>query len=327
MAKKRVFSGVKPSGDLHIGNYLGAIKNWVPLQKTHETIFCIVDLHAITVPQEPKTMHRRTREIAALYIASGVDPKKSTIFVQSDVLEHAELAWILNSIASFGELKRMTQFKEKGEKQSFVSAGLLTYPTLMAADVLLYDTELVPVGEDQKQHVELARDIAERFNHRFGKTFTVPKPLINMGTARIMALDSPTNKMAKSDESPHGAIEMLDSNEEIENKIRRAVTDSGSEIAFNLQRPAINNLLNIYQAFSEQSKEEIEKHFIGRGYGEFKEELAKLIIEKLGPIRDEAIKLMKDEKKLDKILADGAGKAGKLATQKMDRVKEKMGLG
>jgi len=327
MTKKRVFSGVQPSGELHIGNYLGAIKNWVPLQKTHETFFCIVDLHAITVPQEPKILKKRIREIAALYIASGIDPKKSTIFIQSDVSEHAELAWVFNTVASFGELKRMTQFKDKSDKQDFVSAGLFTYPTLMAADILLYDTELVPVGEDQKQHIELARDLAERFNNRFGKTFIVPRPFINMTTARIMALDNPNNKMAKSDDNPAGTISMLDSNEEIEKKVRRAITDSGSEIAFNLQRPAINNLLNIYQAFSEQSKEGIEKHFVGRGYGELKEELAKLIIEKLGPIRDEAKKLMKDEKKLDKILADGAKKASKLAAQKMGRVKEKMGLG
>ncbi|HMN19190.1 MAG TPA: tryptophan--tRNA ligase, partial [Candidatus Moranbacteria bacterium] len=244
--KKRIFSGVQPSGNLHIGNYLGAIKNWVDLQDEYESIFCVVDLHAITVPQDPEKLRRKTLEIAKIYLAAGIDPQKSTIFVQSQVPEHSELMWLLNTVAKMSELEKMTQFKDKSQKEGRegASLGLFAYPVLMAADILLYDTEIVPVGEDQKQHVELARDLAKRFNHRFGETFVVPQAHIRQEGMRIMGLDDPTKKMSKSASSEYNYIALMDDADTIRRKIKKAVTDSGSEISYGEEKPALRNLLN-----------------------------------------------------------------------------------
>ena len=245
---KRIFSGAQPTNQLHLGNYLGALRNWVELQNDYESFFCVVNLHALTVPQEPKALAAKTRELARIYLAAGINPAVSTIFVQSDVTEHAELAWILNCVTRMSELDRMTQFKEKGRQQrENTSVGLFDYPVLMAADILLYQTELVPVGDDQKQHLELTRDVAIRFNRDFGETFRVPEPFIPKVGARIMALDNPSKKMSKSDESPNGAILLLDDKDSVRRKFKRAVTDSGTDMRFDASRPAITNLLTIFQ--------------------------------------------------------------------------------
>src|SRR5467141_3803573 len=258
--RKRIFRGAQPTGNVHLGNYLGALRNWVALQREYESIYCIVNLHAITVPQDPKLLAAKTRELARIYLAVGIDPKVSTIFVQSDVSEHAELTWILNCIARMSELERMTQFKDKARKQEEnVGVGLFDYPVLMAADILLYQTELVPVGEDQKQHLELTRDIAIRFNRDYGETFRVPEPFIPKVGARIMSLADPTKKMSKSDEeSEAGCIMLLDDDDAIKRKFKRAVTDSGTEIRFDASRPAINNLLTIYHLLTDKKPAEIE---------------------------------------------------------------------
>src|SRR5712691_5403305 len=285
---KRIFSGVKPSGPLHLGNYLGALRNWVELQREYESFFCIVNLHAITVPQDPKELRERTLETARLYLALGIDPQVSTIFVQSDVAEHAELTWLLNCVARMSELERMTQFKDKARKQEEnVGVGLLDYPVLMAADILLYQTELVPVGEDQKQHLELTRDIAIRFNRDYGQTFRVPDAFIPKVGARIMSLADPTRKMSKSDEeSEAGCVMLLDSDDAVRRKFKRAVTDSGTEIRFDRNRPAINNLLTIYHLLTNKSAAQIEEHFSGKGYANLKEDLADVTIEFLKPIQE-----------------------------------------
>ena len=250
---QRIFSGVQPSGNLHIGNYLGAIKNWVKLQDEFESIFCVVDLHAITVPQDPEELRKKTIEIAKIYLAAGIDPEKSTIFVQSQIAEHAELCWILNTIAKISEMERMTQFKDKSENKEGVGMGLFDYPVLMAADILLYDTNIVPVGEDQVQHVELARTLARRFNQKFGETFVVPEPKLVKEGARIMGLDDPTKKMSKSASSEYNYISLTDDTETIRRKIKKAVTDSGSEIVYQEDKPALYNLINIYSLFSEKT--------------------------------------------------------------------------
>jgi tryptophanyl-tRNA synthetase len=281
---KRIFSGAQPTGNLHLGNYLGALRNWVELQREYESFFCIVNLHAITNPQDPQAVAAKTRELARLYLAAGIDPQVSTIFVQSDVSEHAELAWILNCITRMSELDRMTQFKEKGRKQrENTGVGIFDYPVLMAADVLLYKTDLVPVGQDQKQHLELTRDLAIRFNRDYGETFRVPEPFIPKVGARIMALDDPTKKMSKSDENSNGCVFLLDEADAITRKFKRAVTDSGTEIRFDEQRPAITNLLTIYQLLTNKEREEIETHFADRGYAQLKTELADVTIEFLKP--------------------------------------------
>lgn len=325
--KKRAFSGIQPSGIIHIGNYLGAIQPWIELQKRYDCIFCIVDLHAITVPQNPKELKENTYRNAAIYLAAGINPKKSIIFVQSQVSAHTELAWLLNTIARVGELSRMTQFKDKTQKggadQS--SAGLFDYPVLMAADILLYQANAVPVGEDQKQHVELARDLAQRFNNRFSKTFTVPEPIIGKSGARIMALDNPTNKMSKSG-GPANYIALTDSPEAIRKKIMRAVTDSGSSIKFDPKRAGLHNLLTIYQLLSGKTEAQIEKHFRGKGYSDFKKELATLMIKRLSPIQQRMTHYMKNKKLLDRILKDGAKRAERIAGQTLQKAKQKMGL-
>lgn len=327
---KHIFSGVQPSGNLHIGNYLGAIKNWVKLQNDYESIFCIVDLHAITVPQDPEELRKKTIEVAKIYLAAGINPEKSTIFIQSHVPEHTELTWILNTIIKIPELERMTQFKDKSEK-SGVSVGLFDYPVLMASDILLYSTNLVPVGEDQLQHIEITRTLAKRFNHKFGETFVIPEPYITKEGMRIMGLDDPAKKMAKSAASEYNYIAILDEPETIRKKIMKAVTDSGTEIVYGdnppageAGKPAIKNLINIYSAFSGKSPKEIEKNYTGKGYADFKRDLAEVVISGLEPIQKSFNKLS-DEEVLD-ILNKGAEKAKKIASAKMAEVKKKIGL-
>src|SRR6187549_4029254 len=272
---KRIFSGAQPTGNVHLGNYLGALRNWVALQHEYESFFCIVNLHAITLPQDPKLLQEKTRDLARIYLAVGIDPNVSTIFVQSGVPEHAELTWVLNCVARMGELERMTQYKDKARKQEEnVSVGLFDYPVLMAADILLYQTDLVPVGNDQKQHLELTRDLAGRFNRDFGETFKIPEPFIPKVGARIMSLSNPANKMSKSDDDVNGCVRLLDDAASIQRKFKRAVTDSGSDIKFDATRPAITNLLTIYQLLTANSPEQIEKHFDGGGYAKLKQELA-----------------------------------------------------
>jgi len=322
---KRIFSGAQPTGNLHIGNYLGALRNWVALQQEYESFFCVVDLHAITVPQDPRRLAAKTRETARIYLASGIDPKVSTVFVQSDVHEHSELAWVLNCVVRISELERMTQFKDKSKKQrENVGAGLLTYPVLMAADILLYQTEVVPVGHDQKQHLELTRDLAERFNRDFGETFRVPEPFIPKEGAKIMALDDPAKKMSKSDENVNGSITLLDDPDTIRRKVKRAVTDSGAEIRFDESRPAVTNLLTIYQLLTGRGREEVEAHFAGKGYAQLKSELAEAAVEFLRPFQ-ERVRGIGDEE-LNGILREGAEKARAIAAETMRAVRERTGL-
>src|SRR5882762_7018820 len=322
---KRIFSGVQPTGNVHLGNYLGALRNWVALQHEYESFFCIVNLHAITSRQDPKLLAEKTRELARIYIAVGIDPALSTIFVQSDVGEHAELTWLLNCIARMSELERMTQFKDKARKQSEnVGVGVFDYPVLMAADILLYQTDLVPVGEDQKQHLELTRDLAIRFNRDYGETFRVPEPYIPKVGARIMSLSDPTKKMSKSDDDANGCVRLLDDADSIQRKFKRAVTDSGTEIKFDASRPAITNLLTIFQLLTGESPEQVEAHFANKGYAQLKQELADVTIEFLQPVQ-ERVRAIGDEE-LTAILEKGAAKARGIASATWAAVKEKMGL-
>ena len=323
---KRIFSGAQPTGNVHLGNYLGALRNWVALQHEYESFFCIVNLHAITVPQEPKVLAAKTRELARIYLAVGIDPNVSNVFVQSDVAAHTELTWLLNGVARMGELERMTQYKDKALKQGEgLSVGYFDYPVLMASDILLYQTDLVPVGEDQKQHLELTRDIAIRFNRDYGETFRVPDPFIPKVGARIMSLADPTKKMSKSDEeSEAGCVMLLDTDDAVQRKFKRAVTDSGTEIRFDSNRPAINNLLTIYHLLTGQSTEEIEDHFNGHGYAKLKGELADVTIEFLTPIQ-ERVKAIDDDK-LNAILGGGAAHAQGIAQATLSDAKAKMGL-
>jgi tryptophanyl-tRNA synthetase len=322
---KRIFSGAQPTGNLHIGNYLGALRNWVALQQEYESFFCVVNLHAITVPQDPRQLAAKTREVARIYLAAGVDPSVSTIFVQSDVQEHAELAWVLNGVIRISELERMTQFKDKAKKQrENVLVGLLTYPALMAADILLYQTDLVPVGQDQKQHLELTRDVAERFNRDFGETFKVPDAYIPKVGAKIQALDDPSKKMSKSDENANGRISLLDDPDTVRRKFKRAVTDSGTEVRFDESRPAVNNLLSMFHLFTGKTPEEVESHFAGKGYAQLKGDLAEATIEFLRPFQ-ERVRGIGDEE-LSRILRDGADKARAIAEVTMRQVKERTGL-
>jgi tryptophanyl-tRNA synthetase len=322
----RVFSGIRPTGELHIGNYLGAIKQWVRLQEENECFFCIVDYHAITTPFKSEEMERNIFDTLIAYLAAGLDPKKCTIFVQSHVKEHTELAWILGTITPLGDLKRMIQFKEKSKKHpEYVNAGLLNYPLLMAADILLYKTDLVPVGKDQVQHVELTREIARRFNKMFGKVFKEPKVLLSEGE-KIMSLQNPKKKMSKTDD-PKGCILLFDTPEEIEKKIMRAVTDLGKEIKYDpAKKPGISNLLKIYSIFSEKPIKELEKKYNGKGYEEFKRDLAKLLIKKLEIFRKKKRELEKRRVYLKEILKRGAERAEKIAKLTMKEVREKMGL-
>ncbi|OGB73639.1 tryptophan--tRNA ligase [candidate division Kazan bacterium RIFCSPHIGHO2_01_FULL_44_14] len=326
MSKKVAFSGIQPSGVIHIGNYLGAIQQWVDGQDKYANIFCVVDLHAITVPQDPKSLKENTYRTAAIYLAAGINPKNSIIFVQSQVPAHTELAWVLNTVTHTGELLRMTQFKDKTKTGSDnASVGLFDYPVLMAADILLYGTNLVPVGEDQKQHVELARNLAQRFNNRFGKTFAIPEPIIRKSGARIMGLDDPSKKMSKS-AGPANYIALTDSPEIIRKKIMRATTDSGTVIKFDPKRAGLYNLLTIYQLFSGKTEAQIEKHFIRKGYSNLKRELADLIIDKLTPLQKKIEYYMKNKRLLDQVLKSGAKRADKIASQTLKEVKQKLGL-
>jgi tryptophanyl-tRNA synthetase len=322
---KRIFSGAQPTGNVHIGNYLGALRNWVALQHEYESLFCIVNLHAITLPQDPQVLARTTRDLARIYLATGIDPQVSIIFIQSDVPEHAELAWILNCVTRISELERMTQFKDKaGKQRESVGAGLLNYPVLMAADILLYQTDLVPVGHDQKQHLELTRDLASRFNRDYGETFRIPDPYIPKVGAKIQSLSDPAKKMSKSDENANGAIMLLDDADTVRRKFKRAVTDSGTEIRFDETRPAIANLLTIYQLLTDQTPAEIEAHFAGQGYGALKSELAEVTIDFLRPLQERVRGY--DDAELDRILADGRERAQTIARATLDDVKARMGL-
>ncbi len=324
---KTVFSGVQPSGDLHIGNYIGALKQWVQAQGSTESIFCIVDLHAITVPQDPSVLRQKVLEVAALYIASGIDPEKSHIFVQSENPNHTYLSWILNCVTPFGQLERMTQFKDKSQKyQDQTTAGLFDYPVLMAADILLYQTDEVPVGEDQKQHIELTRDLAEKFNRDFGSVFKLPEAVIKKEAARIMSLQNAAVKMGKSDLNPMSRINLLDSEEEIREKIKKAVTDSGSSISRDSGSAAISNLLTIYAAFKDQTLDEAYIDLEGKSYGEFKNVLADLVVEKLSQIQKKYQEIILDEGYLRKVLDEGRDYAIAKSSQTLQQVKEKVGL-
>ncbi|MFM9903281.1 MAG: tryptophan--tRNA ligase [Pyrinomonadaceae bacterium] len=323
--KKRIFSGAQPTGELHIGNYLGALRNWVALQDEYESFYCIVNLHAITLPQDPKVLKQKTLDLARIYLAAGVDPEKATIFIQSDVPEHAELTWVLSCQSRMGELERMTQFKDKGKGNAErAGVGLFTYPVLMAADILLYQTDLVPIGQDQKQHLELTRDLAERFNRDFGETFKVPEPFIPPVGAKIMSLQDPSKKMSKSDEDANGSIFLLDDADTITKKIKRAVTDSGTEINFDETRPAIKNLLTIYQLLTGKSPDECVAHFEGKGYGQFKGELGETVVEFLRPFQERVNNYSDAE--LSQILKAGAQKARSIASETLRGVYVKMGI-
>lgn len=327
--KKRVFSGVQPTGNIHLGNYLGAIRNWVASQAEYDNIFCIVDLHAITVPIDPKELHDNTRKLAALYLACGLDTRYCKLFVQSHVRQHAELSWILECFTPMGWLNRMTQFKVKaGENIDSVSTGLYCYPVLMACDILLYQTHYVPVGDDQRQHIELTRDLAQRFNSLYKQNvFTIPEDQIRKVGARIMALDDPTRKMSKSDSNPASRINLLDDPKTIKKKIARATTDSERLVTFDPDRPGITNLLTIYQMLTGQSQQEIEADFVGKGYGEFKAELTDRLVETLAPIQQRFNELMNDQGELERILKQGADEVRPLAEHTVQRVKKVIGLG
>ena len=325
--KKVVFSGVQPSGNLTIGNYLGAIRNFSEFSDLYQCFYCVVDMHAITVRQVPAELRRRTYETLALYIACGLDPKKNTLYVQSHVPAHAELGWMLNCYTMFGELSRMTQFKDKSAKHSDnVNAGLFTYPTLMAADILLYQTDLVPVGIDQKQHLELARDIAERFNGVYGDTFVVPEGYMAKSGAKIMSLAEPTKKMSKSDENANAIVYILDSKDDVMRKFKKAVTDSEACVRFGDGKDGINNLMTIYSCFTGKTFEEIEKEFDGKGYGDFKIAVGEACADGLAPVREEFSRLMADKAYLEEVMKNGAAEASYYARKTLSKVKRKVGF-
>jgi tryptophanyl-tRNA synthetase len=330
MPRQRVFSGIQPTADsFHLGNYLGALRQWVALQDTHDAVYCVVDLHAITVPQDPALLRQRTRVAAAQLFAAGLDPDRCVVFVQSHVAQHTELTWVLGCLAGFGELSRMTQFKDKtargGAQQS--SLGLFSYPVLQAADILLYQTDQVPVGEDQRQHLELSRDLAIRFNHRYGPTFTVPSAYILSGVAKITDLQEPTAKMSKSASSEAGIIDVLDEPAAIRKKIARAVTDTeGSIRADEAAKPGVTNLLRIYSALSGADIADLTARYAGAGYGTFKKDLAEVVVGALAPIRERAGKMLADEAELDRLLAYGAARARPVAQQTMAMVRDRVGF-
>ena len=324
--RPRVLSGIQPTGNLHIGNYLGSLQNWVEDQTRYANFFCIVDLHALTVPHDPNQLREQVRELAGLYFACGIDPQHSTVFVQSHVSAHAELSWILTTQTPLGWLNRMTQFKDKSEKQETVLAGLQNYPVLMAADILLYDAAVVPVGDDQRQHIELTRDLAERFNHLYGETFVVPEPRIRTVAARIMGLDDPTAKMSKSNPNKHHAIPLLGDLKHIRKAIMRAVTDSGSEIVFDEARAGVYNLLSIYQKLTNKSRADIEAHFAGQGYGTLKREVADVVEATLTPIQERYREFTNDPGELERLLQRGAEQAAEVANATLLRAYTAIGL-
>jgi tryptophanyl-tRNA synthetase len=328
MNRKRIFSGIKPTGDLTLGSYIGAIKNWIDLQQEYLCLYCIVDMHAITIRNDPDVLRRRSLEQLAQYIASGLDPDQNIIYLQSHVPQHAELSWILGCYSMLGELNRMTQFKDKVKKGSDnLNAGIYTYPVLMAADILLFQSDLVPVGEDQKQHVELCRDIAIRFNHIYGDTFTVPEPFIPKVGARIKSLTDPLSKMSKSDDDPQGSVYLMDSPDLIIKKFKRAVTDMENRIAFDPEKqPGISNLMTIYSSATGKSFDEISDEFDGKGYGTFKTAVAESVIELLRPIREKSEELLADRAYLAEIYKKGASRASELADPTLKLVTEKIGF-
>jgi len=325
--KKMLFSGMQATGNLTLGNYVGALKNWVSLNEEYECFFSVVDMHSITVRQNPAELRKRARQLLTLYIAAGLDPEKNCIYYQSHVSAHAELAWILNCFTYMGELSRMTQFKDKSEKHSDnINAGLFTYPTLMAADILLFQADVVPVGSDQKQHLELTRDIANRFNSIYGDVFTVPEPYIGKVGARIMSLQDPAKKMSKSDENPNASIYLLDDPDTIIRKFKRAVTDSGSEVIYRDDKPGIRNLMDIYGAVTGKTNEEIEREFDGRGYGDFKLAVGEAVVDTLRPLQTRMEELTKDKAYIDSIIKANAEKAGYVANKTLRKVQKKIGF-
>jgi tryptophanyl-tRNA synthetase len=327
--KPRLLSGMQPTGSLHLGNYLGALVSWVEMQKTHDAFYCVVDLHALTVEVEPARLRDRTRATAAQYLAAGVDTAQSTLFVQSHIGEHAQLAWVLSCLTGFGEASRMTQFKDKSGKHGAegTTVGLFTYPVLMAADILLYDADQVPVGEDQRQHLELTRDLAGRFNSRFGMTFTVPEPHIVKATGKIYDLQDPTSKMSKSAASQSGVIDMLEDPRIIAKRIRSAVTDGGREVRFDeAAKPGVSNLLGILSALSGRSVEVLEADYEGRGYGDLKKDVSEIVVETATPYRDRTLALLADRAELDRILAEGAERARDVASTTLARVYDRVGF-
>jgi tryptophanyl-tRNA synthetase len=326
--KKIIFSGAQPSGVLTIGNYLGALKNWVTLQDAYNCLYCVVDLHAITIRQTPAHLRKRTLETLAIYMACGIDPEKATLFVQSHVPAHAELNWVLGCNTMFGELSRMTQFKDKSAKNSQnINAGLFTYPVLMAADILLYQADMVPVGADQKQHLELARDIAIRFNSAYSPTFTVPEPYIPKLGTKIMSLQDPEKKMSKSDTNPLGFISLLDSRDVIIKKCKRAVTDSFTEIKYDPEnRKGVSNLMQIHSCFSGKSLDEIEKEFAGKGYGDFKAAVGETCANGLAPIQERYNAILADQAYLEQIMKQGAEKAARMASKTLRKTYKKIGF-
>lgn len=328
MKNKIIFSGIQPSGNLHLGNYLGAIKQWLELPKEYTSYYCIVDLHAITVRQDPKKLQEKIRSLAALYLACGLDPQKNVLFVQSQVPAHAELGWILNCYTQIGELERMTQYKDKAKRhKDNVNAGLFDYPVLMAADILLYQTNFVPVGDDQKQHVELCRDIARRFNNLYGEIFTLPECLLAKSGARIMSLDDPMKKMSKSSLVPASYLGLTDEPAVLRKKIMRSVTDSGKEVKAGADKPALTNLLAIFSLLSGKTIPEIEKIYSGKGYGDFKKDLAEVVVEFLSPIQKKYQELISEQRYLDEVLTAGAQQAQSASVMTLHKVKKVIGLG
>lgn len=326
--RKVVYSAIQPSGTFTIGNYFGAMKNWIPLQEENDCLFCLADLHAMTVPQVPADLRRRTYECLAVLMAIGIDPEKSILYVQSQVPAHAELAWILNCNAYMGELSRMTQFKDKSKKQGEnIRVGLFDYPVLMAADILLYQADMVPVGQDQKQHVELTRDIAERFNQAYSPTFKVPEPIFGKSGARVMSLQDPSKKMSKSDENVNGFVAMMDDPDTIIRKFKRAVTDSETEVRYDREnKPGISNLMEIYGCAAGLSMEAVEKEFEGKGYGDFKVAVGEAVAEAMRPIQEEYQRLMSDKGYLEEIMQRGSERAARIAAKTLAKVRRKVGL-
>lgn len=325
--KKMLFSGMQATGNLTLGNYVGALRNWVTLNEEYECFFSVVDMHSITVRQDPAVLRKRARMLLSLYIAAGLDPVKNCIYYQSHVSAHAELAWILNCFTYMGELNRMTQFKDKAEKHADnINAGLFTYPTLMAADILLFQTDVVPVGVDQKQHLELTRDIANRFNSIYGDVFTVPEPYIGKVGAKIMSLQDPSKKMSKSDENPNASIYLMDDPDTIIRKFKRAVTDSGSEVIYRDDKPGIKNLMDIYSVMTGKSIADIEKEFEGRGYGDFKLAVGESVVDILKPLQDRMDEISKDKAYLDGIIKTNAEKASYVANKTLRKVQKKVGF-
>lgn len=325
--KKTVFSGVQPTGKITLGNYLGAIRNWSPLQDEYNCLYCVVDLHSLTVTQIPAELRKNTMDLVALYLACGIDPNKSSLFIQSHVHEHAELAWILDTIAYIGELNRMTQFKDKSRKHADnINMGLMNYPVLMASDILLYNANLVPIGKDQTQHLELARDLAGRFNARYSDTFAIPEALLLKSGGSIKSLQDPSAKMSKSDPNENAVVTLMDDKDAIARKFKRAVTDCGAEVRFAEDKPAISNLLTIYSLCSGESVSDVEKRFAGRGYGDFKQAVADAVISVVEPIQSEQKRLISDKPYLESVLKQGAEQAERIARRTLDKVYRKVGL-